>query len=96
MQEINKDTIVNLLKLTKLKASDEEIELYIKQINSVVEHIKQLQTIDTKGVKPTYQIGSLSGRMRPDQIKPQVSPQALLDLAPESNDGYIVTKGVMN
>jgi aspartyl-tRNA(Asn)/glutamyl-tRNA(Gln) amidotransferase subunit C len=93
---LSPDDILKLAKLSNLRLSAAEVELYQQEVSSILEMINKLQQIDTSGVEPTYQVSGNSNVMRADKVEDsEVSFGQLLDLAPESADGQIKVAKVL-
>lgn len=89
-EKLNKQQIVSLATLAKLKLSDEEIDQYQQELNNILKYVQQLSEVDTSGLEPTYQVTGLHSVMRPDEVAPQVvAADALLSLAPQTEKSYI-------
>jgi aspartyl-tRNA(Asn)/glutamyl-tRNA(Gln) amidotransferase subunit C len=69
--------------LARLELSDEEKELFVRQLTEVLEYAEQIQTIDTAGVPPTSHVLSRQPADRPDEPKPGLSNQDALANAPD-------------
>lgn len=92
-KKLTKEEVVSLAKLAQLKLTDAEIDKYQNELNGILEYVNQLAEVDTKGLKPTYQVTGLSNSLRDDVVVEQLaSPETLLGLAPASQDGYIKVK----
>lgn len=66
MQNLNKTDIENIAFLAKVKLSQSEITQYYKEFCSIIDYIKKINLIDTKGVEPTYQVNSLDNILAED------------------------------
>ena len=66
MAHLTKADVLHVAKLAKLNLSDEEIEMYLKQLSSVVDHISGLSEVDTNDVEPTSQTTGLTDVYRDD------------------------------
>ena len=78
-------------KLAHLAISEEEKNTFIKQLNSVLEYVEQLNTLDTSQVEPTAQVvytktGTES--MRDDSPRVTFSQEDALENAPSKSAGH--------
>jgi len=67
-KNLTKEDILHIAKLSNLKLADEEIEMFKKQLSSVIEYIDKLQEIDTEKVEPSSQITELTDVLREDRL----------------------------
>lgn len=96
MSSLSIDDVRKLAALSALQLSDDEIAPLQNELAKILDYVEQLQSIDTAGVEPTYQVNQLESVMRPDQIIDYgVTPSELLDGAAELRDGQIVVPRVV-
>ena len=74
--------------LARLKLTQEEIDLYTEQLNSILECADDLKKIDTENVKPTAHAVELYNVLRDDEVKPSMPQDKALKNAPEAEDGF--------
>ena len=93
MADLTREDVLKLARLARLDISDDEVEVFQKELNEVLEYVKQLDSVDVTGLEPTSQITGLTNIMREDEVIDYgVSPKALLALAPKKQDGHIKVK----
>jgi len=96
MAKITEDDVLVLAKLSRLHFADDEFIEIAKEIESILEYVAQLQSVDLKDYKPTYQVTGLKNVMRPDEpFDYDVSPEELLKNAPATEKGYIKVRRVL-
>ena len=84
------DEVNNLAQLSRLRFSEDEVERYREEINSVLKYFELLESVDTDGLEPTLQVTGLRNIVRVDQVKKQLaSPENLMALAPRTESGFI-------
>ena len=82
MSTITTDDVHHLAQLSSLQLSDSEVENLRADLENIINHINQLNEVDTSGVEPTYQVTGLENVWRGDEIDAgSVTPEQLLDLA---------------
>lgn len=77
--------------LANLKLSEEEIARLRTDLDGILEHMDQLNEIDTSGVEPMAQVLFDAGdtaTLRPDVPVSPLGSQAALANAPQSGSGY--------
>lgn len=95
MAKLSKDDVLKLAELSKLELSDEQLERYTKELESILEHVDQLQQVDVTGLKPTNQVTGLTNVWREDEIREYVSQDELLKNAPDQQDSQIKVKRML-
>ncbi len=86
MSTITTDDVHHLAQLSSLQLSDSEVENLRADLENIINHINQLNKVDTSGVEPTYQVTGLENVWRGDEIDAgSVTPEQLLDLAAEQS-----------
>ena len=69
MAKLNKNDVLHVAELAKLKLSDSEVLKFPPQLTEIVNHISELQKVDTTNVEPTAQTTGLTNVLREDVIK---------------------------
>jgi aspartyl-tRNA(Asn)/glutamyl-tRNA(Gln) amidotransferase subunit C len=96
MSSISIDDVKRLAQLSALSVSDTEAESLRRQIGDILGYVEQLNEVDTTGLQPTYQVSEVENVTRKDEIKDYgVSREALLQNAPETENGQIKVKKVL-
>ncbi|WP_130806106.1 Asp-tRNA(Asn)/Glu-tRNA(Gln) amidotransferase subunit GatC [Senegalia massiliensis] len=94
---ITKDQIKHVAKLSRLEFKDENIEDFTSKFDSVINYVEKLRSVDTTGVKPTYHPHSdIKNVMRDDVVKESLERDEIMKNAPESENGYIKIKKVID
>ena len=91
MTQFSRDEVMKLAQLSSLQLADDEIDGLSADLGNILEYVKQLDELDTNGVTPAYQVTGLENVYRPDEI----SREALLTLAPDSQDNQIKVPKVL-
>lgn len=93
MAKLTRDDILKLAKLARLKLSDKEVEKFQEEIGAILGYVEMLGDVDTKGLKPTYQVTGLVNVSRADEVKDYGASQLdLLKNAPATERDYIKVK----
>lgn len=75
----------------RLRLSPEEIETFTGQLNSIVDHVAQLQELDTTGVEPLAHGIEVRNVFRDDVRGPALDREQALANAPKRNEeGFLV------
>jgi aspartyl-tRNA(Asn)/glutamyl-tRNA(Gln) amidotransferase subunit C len=92
MSKITRDHIIKLANLSKLRIDDKDIERYQKELSAILEYVERLDTVDTEGYSPIFQVSGLSNQFRKDSmknVKLTTSGVVLMSSVPRTEDGYI-------
>lgn len=79
--------VEHIAKLARLELTEEEKERYRAQLSAILEHVAQLQKLDTASIPPTTSVLGGDSPLRPDQSRPGLKPETLLQNAPEQEKG---------
>ena len=71
--------------LAHLELTEDETELFTKQLGQILEYAERLQDVDTSGVSATWHPGAASGTLRPDVPRPSLTRHDALANAPEAS-----------
>ena len=94
--EINREDILHLAELSNISLNDGETESLTKDLQNIIKYISQLDSLDTDGVEPTYQVFEMENVWRSDEILPQdASREELLALTKEEKDNQIKVPKVL-
>jgi aspartyl-tRNA(Asn)/glutamyl-tRNA(Gln) amidotransferase subunit C len=75
-------------RLARLALSDEEIERYGVQLEALLQHVDELQQLDTSTVAATAQVIESRNVMRPDVIVPCLAHEVVMAAAPQPQHGF--------
>ena len=84
------EEVEHIAELARLRLTPEEKERYREQLSAILDHVAQLQKVDTSGIPPTSSVlppqGLLrpQGSLRPDQPAPGLTLEELLKNAPDT------------
>jgi len=92
---IDKETVLKIASLSKLELSEEEIQLFSKQLPDIVKFIEKLEELNTEYILPFYEMINLEAPLRKDEIKEGLSKEDALKNAPEEKDGFFVVPRVV-
>lgn len=96
MSNISINDVRRVAKLSGFILSDDELEDYRRQFEAIIGYIDRLDSVDTHGIEPTYQVTGLKNVMREDTVIDYgVSREELLKNAPEQQDGQIKVRRVL-
>ena len=92
---INKKDVEHIARLARLRLSEEEKELYTKQLGQIFTYIEKLNQPDTKNVQPLSHVVEMKNVFREDIIKPSFSQEEVLANAPAKQHGHFKVKKII-
>lgn len=92
--KLTTDQVKYVAKLGNLQLSSEEEELYAEQLSAILDYVEQLNSVDTSGVEPTFNVTGKRSVWREDVVGESLSQDEALQNAPKSKNGQFVAKGV--
>lgn len=90
MSKLSKEDVLKLARLARLRLSDSEVEKFQKELTAIISYVEQLDSVDTQGIEPTYQITGLTNVTRADdEVNYGVTQEELLSNLPNRDGNYI-------
>ena len=74
--------IDKVAELARLSLKPEEKEKIAKDLGSILQYVKQLESLDTREVEPTSHVLNLENVFRKDEVKPSEVRDEVLSHAP--------------
>ena len=84
---VSREEILHIAKLSDLKIEENEIDEYAKNLEDILDFVKVLNSVDTENIEES--IGTLNNVnvFRKDEVKEFEDKEALLQNAPEKENG---------
>ena len=70
--------------LAHLALTDDEVQLFGRQLNDILEYVRQIQAAPTDGVTPMSHVGGEDAHERADLAQPTLEKRAALGNEPDS------------
>ena len=93
--KIDKNTINKIARLSRIKLDDKESEDYIKDLNSILDWVEQLNEVNTENVEPLSNISSSILPKREDVSKDTNTSDEILENAPDKLEGFFAVPKVV-
>ncbi|NLE29511.1 MAG: Asp-tRNA(Asn)/Glu-tRNA(Gln) amidotransferase subunit GatC [Phycisphaerae bacterium] len=93
--EISEAQVRHVAKLSRLKLTDEQINLYTRQLGAILEYIKKLNELDTTGVEPMAHVAPLRNVLRDDIAGTGMGIDKVLQNAPDSDPPFFKVPRVL-
>jgi aspartyl-tRNA(Asn)/glutamyl-tRNA(Gln) amidotransferase subunit C len=82
---IDREQVLHVARLARLRLSDEEVETMTGELSKVLDHIEKISELDLEGVEPTSHVVELENVLRDDVPRPSLSRERALEQAPDSD-----------
>lgn len=94
---VSRQDVEHSADLAKLSFSDEEKERLTRELNTILEYVEHLNTLDTANVEPLTQVIPSSNVLREDVVTPGVTrEEALLNAPARTEEFFRVPKVIVN
>jgi len=85
---ITKAEVEHVAMLARLKLTEEEKELYAKQLSDILEYAQTLNELDTEDVPPTAHVLPVKNVFREDEVGNHMDPEKVLSNAPDREGNF--------
>ena len=91
----------HIAKLARIELSPELKERMKRDLSSILGYVEQLESVDTGGVEPLYQVTGLENGARPDEHvgdwpMGEALSKLLIEQAPHHEERFVKVKSVKN
>jgi aspartyl-tRNA(Asn)/glutamyl-tRNA(Gln) amidotransferase subunit C len=93
---IDREQVLKIAKLARLKLSEREIESFTGQLGSIIDFVKQLDRVDTGTIEPTCFVGPSHDPLRDDAEKESFSQEEALRNGPKVKKGFFAVPKVID
>ncbi len=91
---VDRDWVRKVAHLARLKLSEDEVELFSRQLGDILSFVQQLEELDTSKVEPYIQKVEETP-MREDKPGETLPQEEALKNAPEREDGFFVVPRIV-
>ena len=96
MNKITKEEVKKVANLARLELDENEISNHAKQLEKILDYIRQLEKIDTYDVPCTTRAIEVVNVFRKDEKKNSDCTEELLELGPSKEDKYFKVPKIIN
>lgn len=93
--KLEREAVTHIARLARVHLTDDEIDTYAGQLGDIIGHFDVLDAVNTDGIEPTTQALMLRNVMADDVPGPSLPRDVVLDLAPNTEDGYLRVRAVL-
>jgi aspartyl-tRNA(Asn)/glutamyl-tRNA(Gln) amidotransferase subunit C len=82
MPGITREEVAHLGRLSRLELKDEELDHFAEQLDEIIGAVARVSEVAGENVPPTSHPLPLTNVMRPDTVRPSLTPEQALSGAP--------------
>jgi aspartyl-tRNA(Asn)/glutamyl-tRNA(Gln) amidotransferase subunit C len=86
MPGITREEVAHLARLSRLELKDEELDHFASQLDVIIGAVARVGEIAADDVPPTSHPLPLTNVMRPDEVRPSLTPEEVLAAAPAAEE----------
>ncbi len=86
---IDLKTVQYVADLARIHLTEEESKKFAEQLDKILSYFQSLQKIDTETVEPTFHVLPLKNVFREDVVKPSLSQEEVLAIAPKKKGVFV-------
>ncbi|CKH56802.1 Asp-tRNA(Asn)/Glu-tRNA(Gln) amidotransferase subunit GatC [Mycolicibacterium smegmatis] len=95
MSQISRDEVAHLARLARLALTEDELDGFAGQLDAILGHVSQIQSVDVTGVEPTDNPLKDVNVTRPDAVQPCLTQDEALAAAPKAADGRFAVPRIL-
>ena len=95
MSQISRDEVAHLARLARLALTDSEVDSFAGQLDAILAHVSQIQSVDVTGVESTDNPLKAVNVFRPDEVEPGLTHEETLAQAPKAIDGRFAVPRIL-
>jgi len=84
---IDREQVLHVARLARLRLSDEEVETMASELSSILGHIETISELDLEGVPATTHVVEVANALRADEPRESLPRDVVLAAAPATQDG---------
>jgi aspartyl-tRNA(Asn)/glutamyl-tRNA(Gln) amidotransferase subunit C len=92
---INKEAVKKISQLSRIASNDEFETSMIKDLNTILKFVDQLNEVDTKDIEPLSSVVEQKLFQREDIVKKMNEKEEILKNSPNKNENYFVVPKVI-
>lgn len=93
--ELSREEVRQIAELAKLDLTEDEVEVFTKQLSEIIEYFNHLSDVDTSHIPPTASVLPLKNVLREDNPQEPLSPDEVVANAPDSRDAQFQVSAVL-
>jgi len=86
--KISPEQVKHVAKLARLSLSDERLAKLAGQLESILEYVAKIQSVDVSGVEPMAHAMPIANVFREDVVEPSLTVEQVLANAPDADPPF--------
>ncbi|WHY01071.1 Asp-tRNA(Asn)/Glu-tRNA(Gln) amidotransferase subunit GatC [Neobacillus sp. DY30] len=95
MTRISNEQVKHVANLARLAITEDEAEIFTKQLDAIITFAEQLNELDTTNIEPTYHVLDMKNVFREDIKETGLPREEVLKNAPDHQDGQIKVPAII-
>jgi len=95
VSQISRDEVAHLARLARLALTDGELDSFAGQLDAILAHVGQIQSVDVTGVEATDNPLKVLNVTRPDTVVAGLTQDEALAAAPRAEDGRFAVPRIL-
>lgn len=95
MAHITKEQVQHVAHLARLSFTDEEVDMFTKQLEDIISFAEELNELDTDGIEETTHVLDMSNVLRDDVVRDWLTREEALKNAPDQQAGQVKVPAVL-
>ncbi len=92
---VDADTVRRIAHLARIAVAESEIDHLKDEINGMLAFVDQLKEVNVEGVEPMTSVTPMTMKMRHDAVTDGNDAEAVLQNAPQTDDGFFLVPKVI-
>ncbi len=88
--------VAHVAALSRLALTPRRLDRYRQELGVILEHASRVQEVDTSAALPLSHPLGQTNVFRADEVRPSLDREEVLEMAPESRDGFFVTSPALD
>ena len=93
--KITKADVEHVARLARLSLTEEEINLFARQMDAIIGYVEKIKDLDTDGVIPTSHAVPMENAFREDEVQKSIGVEAALGNAPRRAGSFFIVPKVI-
>ena len=85
---IDEKTVLKVAQIARINLTEEEAKKFAKDLQNVLEAFETLESVDTKGIKPSFQPIEIKNVLREDTVEKSLTQKEALSNTKNKESGY--------
>lgn len=92
---LDQNQVRRVADLARLAVSDEDLPIYVEELNQILKMVDQLQAADTQSITPMAHPLNMHQRLRADAVTETDQRETYFEQAPAARDGHFLVPKVI-